>query len=111
VVTVSKGATVLNVRDIDWIEADGNYARLWIGERSYLIREPLQLLEKRMNAHDFIRAHRQALVRLDRVRALTWSGARPVAVLDGGVKISIARRRRAAFVAALRHLGRVRGRE
>jgi two-component system LytT family response regulator len=102
VVTTSKGSTVLHVRDIDWIEADGNYARLWIGERSYLIREPIQLLEKRMCAHDFIRAHRQALVRLDRVRAVTWTGSGPAAVLDCGVRIPIARRRRAAFVAALR---------
>src|SRR5258706_13554938 len=35
VVTTSRGATVLRVREIDWIEAADNYARLWIGGRSF----------------------------------------------------------------------------
>src|SRR5437867_1267303 len=30
VVTTSRGATVLSVREIDWMEAADNYARLWI---------------------------------------------------------------------------------
>jgi len=47
-----------------------NYARLWIGGHSYLLRESLQILEQRARAHGFIRAHRRALVRLDGVREL-----------------------------------------
>jgi two-component system LytT family response regulator len=103
VVTTPRGAVVLRVREIDWIEAADNYARLWIGARSYLLRESLQLLEKRVGAHGFIRAHRRALVRLDGVRELTWtSGESLVAVLASGARIPISRRRRAAFTAAVR---------
>jgi len=103
VVTTSRGATVIAVREIDWIEAADNYARLWIGGRSYLLRQPLRVLESRVRAHGFVRAHRRALVRLGGVRELTWTGAGGlVAVLTCGVRIRVSRRRRAAFAAALR---------
>jgi len=107
VVTTSRGATVLNVGEIDWIEAAGNYAQLWVGQRSYFLRESLQLLEERVGRHGFIRAHRRALVRLDGVRELTRdrSGAL-VAALDCGARIPVSRRRSAAFAAAVRRLGK-----
>jgi two-component system, LytTR family, response regulator len=107
VVTTSRGATVLNVGEIDWIEAAGNYAQLWVGQRGYFLRESFQLLEGRVGRHGFIRAHRRALVRLDGVRELTRdrSGAL-VAALDCGARIPVSRRRSAAFVAAVRRLGR-----
>jgi two-component system LytT family response regulator len=107
VVTTARGATVLHISEIDWIEAAGNYAQLWIGERKYLLRESLQLLEVRVRKHGFIRAHRSALVRLEGVRELTRTRAGALfAVLDGGVRIPISRRRSGAFAAAVRHLGR-----
>src|SRR5215470_747448 len=107
VVTTSRGASVLNVGEIDWIEAAGNYAQLWVGQRSYFLRESLQLLEGRVGRHGFIRAHRRALVRLDGVRELTRdrSGAL-VAALGCGARIPISRRRSAAFAAAVRRLGK-----
>ena len=103
VVTTARGATVLHLNEIDWIEAAGNYTQLWVGTRSYFLRESLQLLEERAQKHGFIRAHRRALVRLDGVRELarTRAGA-SVAVLSSGVRIPISRRRSASFIAALR---------
>lgn len=106
VVTTTRGATVLHLNEIDWIEAAGNYTQLWAGTRSYFLRESLQLLEERIQTHGFIRAHRSALVRLEAVRELrrTRAGAL-VAVLGSGVRVPISRRRSAAFAAALRQLG------
>lgn len=107
VVTTSRGATVLHLSDVDWIEAAGNYAQLWIGPRSYFLRESLQLLEARARQHGFMRAHRRALVRLGGVRELTRTRAGAlVAVLGCGTRIPVSRRRRAAFAAAVRLLGR-----
>ena len=68
--STARGATVLRLREIDWIEAADNYARIWAGGRSYLLRESLGDLERRVGAHGFARAHRQALVRIGSVRAL-----------------------------------------
>src|SRR5215813_3643862 len=106
VVSTSRGGVVLPLREIDWIEAADNYARLWVRGRSYLLRESLGELERRVTAHGFARAHRQALVRIDGVRALhPGSKGGLVAVLDCGTKVQVARRRRAAFAAAVRAFG------
>jgi two-component system, LytTR family, response regulator len=108
VVTTARGATVLHVSEIDWIEAAGNYVKLWIGPRNYFLRESLQILEDRVHKHGFVRAHRGALVRLDAVRELTRNGAGALfAVLGGGARIPISRRRSAEFAAAVRNLGRI----
>jgi two-component system, LytTR family, response regulator len=107
VVTTARGAKVLSISEIDWIEAAGNYAQLWVGARSYFHREPLQLLEERLRIHGFLRAHRRALVRLDSVRELTRDCAGVLtAVLSTGARIPISRRRSAGFAAAVRQAGR-----
>lgn len=106
VVTTSRGATVLHLNEIDWIEAAGNYSQLWVGKRSYFLRESLQLLEERVQKYGFIRAHRRALVRLDGVRELTRTRAGALsALLQCGVRVPISRRRSASFTAAVRQLG------
>jgi two-component system LytT family response regulator len=106
VVSTARGVRVLPLGEIDWIEAADNYARLWMGERSYLLRESLAQLEQRVGAHGFVRAHRQALVRLDGVRALTSGDeGELVAELACGARVPVSRRRRAAFAAAVRKLG------
>lgn len=103
VVTTSRGAMVLHLSEIDWIEAAGNYTQLWAGTRSYFLRESLQLLEERVQKHGFIRAHRRALVRLDAVRELARTRAGALtAVLESGIRVQISRRRSASFSAALR---------
>jgi two-component system LytT family response regulator len=104
VVTSARGATVLRLREIDWIEAADNYARLWSGGRSYLLRESLGELERRVGAHGFVRAHRQALVRIGGVRALRADAGETIAVLACGTSVPVSRRRRAAFSAAVRSL-------
>jgi two-component system LytT family response regulator len=106
VVTTSRGAAVLHVSDIDWIEAAGNYAQLWIGQRNYFLRESLQTLEERVSRHGFARAHRRALVRLSGVKELvrTRAGAL-IAILNSGARIPISRRRTTSFSTALRELG------
>lgn len=103
VVTTARGATVLHLNEIDWIEAAGNYTQLWVGTRSYFLRESLHLLETRVRKSGFVRAHRRALVRLEGVRELTRTRAgASVAVLESGVRVPVSRRRIASFSAALR---------
>lgn len=55
---------------IDWIAAESNYARLHIGDQSYLIRESLQALEGVLDPALFVRVHRSAIVNIERVRRL-----------------------------------------
>lgn len=103
VVSTARGALVLPLREIDWIEAADYYARVWVGARSYLLRESLAQLERRVAMHGFVRAHRQALVRIDSVRALRVSDAGDlIAMLTSGAKVPVSRRRRVAFAASVR---------
>ena len=107
VVSTARGALVLPIGEIDWIEAAGNYARLWIGARSYLLRQSLDELECQVRAHGFVRAHRQAIVRIGGVRALEiGNGGEMIAVLVCGAMVPVSRRRRAAFRAAVRFAAR-----
>jgi len=105
VVTTPRGATVLHLNEIEWIGAAGNYSQLWVGTRSYFLRESLQLLEERVQQHGFIRAHRGALVRLDAVRELRRTRAGGFfAKLESGVRVPVSRRRSTALAAAVRQM-------
>ena len=109
VVTSSRGAVVLPLVEIDWIEAEDKYVRIWTGPRSYLLREPLRDVERRVRGHGFARAHRRALVRLAAAREVTVTAAgRVFASLASGARVPISRRRRAAFMAAVRTRARSR---
>jgi two-component system LytT family response regulator len=101
-VPTSRGAVILAAREIDWIEAENNYARIWARGGSYLLRESMHALEERVG-DGFVRAHRRALIRLDAVRALTSTEDDELrAELRSGARIPVSRRRRAALIAALR---------
>ena len=103
VVTTARGTLILPLRDIDWIEAADYYARVWVGARSYLLRESLTQLERRVASAGFVRAHRQALVRVGSVRALrTNDDGETVAILTNGATVPVSRRRRALLSAAVR---------
>jgi len=107
VVTTARGIVVVPLHDIDWVEAADYYARLWVGAKSYLLRESLLHLERRIATHGFVRAHRQALIRVDGVRALATTGSGDMtAVLASGAKVPVSRRRRAAVAAAVRKRSR-----
>lgn len=103
IVTTARGAVVLPLREIEWIEAADNYARIWTGSADYLLRESLRDLEQRTGAKGFARAHRRALVRLGAVRRIVDDEAGGLkAIVRSGAAVPVARRRRRAFLAALR---------
>lgn len=53
--------------EIDWIEAVGDYAGLHVGKKMHLLREPLHLLECRLDRAEFLRIHRSTIVKLDQI--------------------------------------------
>lgn len=69
---VRKGRKVafVSALDVEWIEADGDYARLHCSARNYLLRESLNQLSRLLDPAQFIRVHRSTIVRLDRVAEL-----------------------------------------
>ncbi|HWS72352.1 MAG TPA: LytTR family DNA-binding domain-containing protein, partial [Thermoanaerobaculia bacterium] len=55
---------------LEWIGAEGNYARLHTPDTSFLIRESLQQLESELDPELFVRVHRSAIVNIERVSKL-----------------------------------------
>lgn len=53
--------------DVEWIEADGDYAALHVHGERHLLRETLHTLSKRLDPARFLRVHRSAIVRVDQV--------------------------------------------
>lgn len=102
-VTTTRGTAVIRLQEIDWIESADNYARLWVGTKSHLVRESLDSLERRVGPQGFVRAHRQALVRVGAVRELSRLGAGEGAlILSSGARVPVSRRRMAALRRVLR---------
>ena len=61
--------------EVEWIGAEGDYVRLHIAGRSYLLSERLHALESRLDPTRFRRVHRSAIVQLARVVRLEHAGA------------------------------------
>ena len=90
----SAGAvSFVRIAEIDWIEADDYYARLHVGDKNYMIRRSLADLERDLNAAMFCRAHRSAIVNLDRVKTLKLNSEGEYnIVLENGAELRLSRR-------------------
>jgi two-component system LytT family response regulator len=69
-VRTKQGLGYIDVADIEWIESEGNYLALHVGDRSHLIRETLASFQGRLDPGRFVRVHRRAIVAIDRLRAI-----------------------------------------
>lgn len=78
----------VRVDSIDWIGAEGNYARLHIARQSHLIRETMAALEQRLDPRRFLRIHRSTIVNIERIREIQNLGTRSwVVILEDGTKL------------------------
>ena len=64
-IKASSRVMLLKVDEIDFIEADGNYAKLHVGRKTHLLREKMNDLEGRLDPAKFVRIHRSIIVNLD----------------------------------------------
>jgi two-component system LytT family response regulator len=86
---------VVPVAKIDYITASGPYAELHVGDRTFTVRERMQTLEERLDPAVFLRVHRSAIVRLDRIDAMLRAPGGDYAVrLKDGTTVSVSRARR-----------------
>ena len=69
-IRVGKQVRFVSIEDIDWIEAQGDYAEIHIGSRTHLIRESLNALAEWLNPKSFLRIHRSAIVRINRITSV-----------------------------------------
>jgi DNA-binding LytR/AlgR family response regulator len=87
----------LEVDLIDWIEAEREYIRVHSRGRSFLLRRSIRDVQGRLDPAEFIRVHRGALVRKDRIVRVTGLVGGPITlVLKTGAEVPVARRSLAA---------------
>jgi two-component system LytT family response regulator len=93
---------VLDPREIDWVEAAGDYVTIHAAKKSHLVRDSLRNLEARLGSHGFRRIHRSILVKLDCIRELIAkdSGDHEV-VLHNGTVLRLSRSYKDALYEAL----------
>lgn len=58
---------LIDVPDVDYLEAETNYVRLHVGGKSELIRGTLSALEEKLDPSQFLRVHRSLIVNLSRI--------------------------------------------
>ena len=86
---------VVPVAEVDYILASGPYAELYVGDRRYVIREPMQTLEDRLDPSRFMRIHRSVIVRLALVDTFyRGAGGDYEVQLKGGTRLRVSRTRR-----------------
>jgi two-component system LytT family response regulator len=88
---------------VDWIEAADNYVVLHAGGERHTVRDTLSRLEADLDPDVFVRIHRSAIVRLDRITELlaSFHGDFEV-VLRDGARMTMSRTFRARVEARLK---------
>ena len=111
--TPRAGSTRIAVRDggrfifvmtneVDVVSAAGNYVELRAGGKVYSLRATLASMVARLDASEFVRVHRSALVRVDRIASIEplFRGEYLVTLSDG-TTLTSSRSQRAALRGAL----------
>jgi two-component system LytT family response regulator len=58
----NKKMCFVNIEEIYWFEASGDYVRIHLAEKQFLINESIQNLESKLDPNIFIRVHRSYIV-------------------------------------------------
>lgn len=88
VVRVDGRHLFLEAGEIEWVEAVRKDARLHLGARSLLAREPLSSLERRLDPTQFLRVHRSAIVNRAHIREMQpWFKGDYVLIMRTGARI------------------------
>lgn len=83
----------VDVEDVDWIEAAGDYVRLHLSTGDQpLVRETMTRLEERLDPERFVRVHRSSIVNLDRVAEIRHgSSGEYIVELEDGTELKLTR--------------------
>lgn len=79
-------------KDIRYVEAQGDYARLHTLEGSHLVRVPLTLLEEQWGPAGFVRIHRSHLVAVPHIVQIRTDSGRCTVEVTGGDVLAVSRR-------------------
>lgn len=92
-IPVTSGGHTRMVRrsDVRWVQAQGDYARLWTDRGDHLVRVPISELETRWEQAGFLRVHRSYLVHIDAIIRARLTGTTPTVSL-AEIELPVSRR-------------------
>ena len=83
---------VLDAESVDWIGITDEQVTVHVGDQAYPIRRTLTELEARLDPQRFFRAHRSAIVNLDRVQEIIpWFKGSHILRLTTGAEVDLSR--------------------
>ncbi|MBM3928590.1 MAG: response regulator transcription factor [Sphingomonadales bacterium] len=86
----------LDLGEVERVQSEGEYVRIFQGEASYLHREPISSLIERFDATRFVRIHRSHIVNRDRVASIRRRPAGGYTIVtDRGEELPVGRNYRA----------------
>jgi two-component system LytT family response regulator len=97
---VRSGGRVVFVRaaEIDWVEAAGDYVSLHTGKRTWLLRETMTSIERKLDPDRFARIHRSTIVQVDRIAEMrSYDNGEYVVLLRDGTSLKLSRTYRAVL--------------
>jgi two-component system, LytTR family, response regulator len=90
----------LEVNNIMWMEAEGDYTKLHTPQKSYLSNYGIGTLEQKMSPAIFLRIHRSAIININRVKEVFRESDGYHVILQNGVQHKIGRN----YVEAIRKI-------
>jgi two-component system LytT family response regulator len=91
-VRVGRKIVSVQVGDIVWIEAEGDYTRLHTNSGTHFCNLAMNTLEEKLNPSGFIRVHRSYIIAKDSVEHLTGDGEGGfIAVLKNKTRVKVSR--------------------
>lgn len=93
-----RGRVTILMQDVRCIQAESNYARFHLEDRSYLSRISLSQLESKLDKQRFIRIHRSTIVNIDYLQRVDSHGHGDLKLtLTDGRRLTLSRRYRQRF--------------
>lgn len=81
----------LQVSEIEWFEAAGNYVEIHVDDATHLLRETMSNLESKLDPQSFLRIHRSAIVNFDHIQEIQPDGHDYIVVMSSGKKMGMSR--------------------
>ncbi len=87
---------VIAMRDIEFVQAAAKFVKIYAGGRCYSFRQPLGLLESRLDRSSFVRIHRSTVVNVEHIAEMhpLFHGDYEL-ILRRGTRLTLSRRYRA----------------
>ncbi len=84
--------TIVDVADVEYIDAAGDYMCIHVGQRTHILRETMKTMQKRLDPKVFQRIHRSSIINLDKVKEVRpHSNGECFLTLMNGTELKVSR--------------------